>query len=217
MHQASSTTPLTYLYGDHVSSTAYATQQNGTFVWGAGGWTLTLASIQEFGTDGDNRLTNKSYSGACGATTAPVSYGYDDITNSNKGSNGAFVTQWEYDTADQVISITYPDNEYVTFGYLPQMLVNAVGGGAYVHSTLYDAARSIIMPAINGSLCVTVALCAGCWAITWVARLLTSSETTNMFDLRMVGFAMGVGEFVSALVGNRWMSLCLLLVLRYAR
>jgi len=33
-------------------------------------------------------------------------------------------------------------------------------------------------------------------------QFLTSSETTNMFDLRMVGVAMGVGEFMSTLVGN---------------
>jgi len=33
-------------------------------------------------------------------------------------------------------------------------------------------------------------------------QFLTSSETTDMFDLRMVGIAVGVGEFVSTLVGN---------------
>ena len=57
--------------------------------------------------------------------------------------SGVYTTQWEYDVADQVIGVTYPDNEYVTFGYLPQMLVNAVNGGAYVQSTQYDAAGRV--------------------------------------------------------------------------
>ena len=74
---------------------------------------------------------------------------YEDVrgrlTKESKSitGSGVYTTQWEYDIADQVISITYPDNENVTFSYLPQMMVNAVNGSAYVQSTQYDAAGRV--------------------------------------------------------------------------
>ncbi|MEZ4711505.1 MAG: hypothetical protein R3A44_30205 [Caldilineaceae bacterium] len=56
---------------------------------------------------------------------------------------GAFVTQWAYDSADQVTSMTYPDNEVVSFAYLNQGLLNSVGGTTYVSNSQYDAAGRI--------------------------------------------------------------------------
>lgn len=52
---------------------------------------------------------------------------------------GTYVTQWAYDSGDQVTNITYPDNEVVTYSYLPQMVINtAVGSSTYVNATWYD-------------------------------------------------------------------------------
>jgi RHS repeat-associated protein len=54
------------------------------------------------------------------------------------------ITQWAYDSADQVTSMTYPDGEVVNYTYLTQRLVNSVGGNTYVQASLYDAAGRLI-------------------------------------------------------------------------
>ncbi|HKZ54828.1 MAG TPA: RHS repeat-associated core domain-containing protein, partial [Anaerolineales bacterium] len=106
--------------------------------------------------DSLNRLAGKSYTGpgAC-ATTAPVSYGYDEGANGigrrtsmHDGSGatawaydargrtveetkaidgaGTFVSGWAYDSADRIVSMTYPDGEVVSYSYHPQGAVDGV-------------------------------------------------------------------------------------------
>ncbi len=125
-----------------------------------------------------NRVRTKNYSGTCSGTA--VNYTYDVGTNGNghrtsmtEGSgsaswtydargrmtqetkaisgSGTFVTQWTYNSADLMATMTYPANnssgtgETVTFTYLNQMLLDTVSSATstYVNNTEYDVAGRV--------------------------------------------------------------------------
>jgi len=73
--------------------------------------------------------------------------------------SGSFKTNWSYNSADLVSSLTYrSDNssgsgEVVNIGYNIRMLVNSVGGtNTYVQSTTYDPASRVEDRNLNGTL-----------------------------------------------------------------
>lgn len=139
--------------------------------------------------DNLNRPTGKTYSGSCSMTA--VSYTYDVGTNGKghrtsmtdgSGSaswtydsrgrmtqeskvitgSGTFKTQWSYNSADLVVTMTYPgDNnnnntyagEVVTYSYLSQMLLDTVYKDTntyYVNNTDYDAAGRVDVRDVGG-------------------------------------------------------------------
>jgi RHS repeat-associated protein len=77
--------------------------------------------------------------------------------------SGTFLTQWSYNSADLVDSMTYPgDNagnagEVVSFSYHPQLLVNGVTGGndTYVQGTSYDPAGRVDIRTLGSSILKT--------------------------------------------------------------
>jgi RHS repeat-associated protein len=98
------------------------------------------------GTNGIGHRT--SMTDASGSTT----WTYDArgrMTKETKkvGGTDTFVTQWSYNSADNVVSMYYPGGkasqtgEQVNFDYLPQNLINTViGSTTYVKGSTYDAA-----------------------------------------------------------------------------
>ena len=129
-----------------------------------------------------NRLTGKSYAGpgAC-ATTPAVSTIYDqgaygvgrrtgmsDVSGSTAwaydargrlvqetraiAGAGTFVNAWSYNSADQVVAMTYPGGnagelgEVVSYGYHPQGWADSLTSdlGIYVQQTAYDAAGRVL-------------------------------------------------------------------------
>ena len=132
-----------------------------------------------FSYDSLNRITDKTFSGICGVTTTEITYSYDygmngkrhrtgmtdgsgntSWTYDSRGrmtqetkvitSSGTFKTQWSYNSADLVSSMTYPADasgntgEVVNYTYLPQMLLDTViGTSTYVKNTDYDAAGRV--------------------------------------------------------------------------
>jgi YD repeat-containing protein len=126
--------------------------------------------------DNLNRLTGKTYSGPCIGTAVGYTYDYGingkgrrtgmtDGSGStswlydNRGrmtqetktftNNDTFKTQWSYNSADLVVTMTYPADasgntgEVVNYSYLNQMLLDRVykdTNTVYVNNTVYDAA-----------------------------------------------------------------------------
>ena len=139
------------------------------------------------GYDNLNRLTGKTYSGT-GCSTTASTYTYDAGTNGKghrtgmtdgSGStswtydsrgrmtqetktitgSGTFVTQWGYNSADLLTTMTYPANnssgtgETVTFTYLNQMMLDTVYKDAntyYVNNTDYDSAGRVDVRDLGG-------------------------------------------------------------------
>ncbi|KAF0111916.1 MAG: hypothetical protein FD147_430 [Chloroflexi bacterium] len=125
--------------------------------------------------DALNRLTGKSFSGtgSCGATPS-ISYTYDSGAN-GKGhrtgmedgsgssawvfdargrtlsevkviSGSSFTSSWTYNSADQPVTMTYPDGEMLTYAYNSQGALNALSNNqsfTYLASTQYDEAGRI--------------------------------------------------------------------------
>ena len=116
-----------------------------------------------------NRLTGKSSSGTGCSTQVSSSYSYDSGTygkgqrtgNSSNGMTNAWVydsrgrlssetitiggsnytTSMSYNSADMPVSMTYPGNEVVQYGYTPQMTLNSLAGtSTYLTSSQFDAA-----------------------------------------------------------------------------
>jgi YD repeat-containing protein len=99
-------------------------------------------------TAGSNRGKGKRTSMSDGSGSTVWTYGdaRGRLTRESKTitGGGTYVTQWTYDSADQVLSLTYPDNEVVSYTYLPQRLVNSVVGSAtYVQASFYDGAMRL--------------------------------------------------------------------------
>jgi RHS repeat-associated protein len=76
--------------------------------------------------------------------------------------SGTFLTQWTYNQADLVATMTYPgDNagntgEVITYSYHPQLLVNAVtGSSTYVQGTSYDPAGRLDVRTLGSSVLQT--------------------------------------------------------------
>ena len=75
---------------------------------------------------------------------------------------GSFTTRWEYNFADAVTEMTYPDDsimtiadtsEQVSYTYHPQGVLNAMSGNeAYVGGTTYDAAGRMQARILGGEL-----------------------------------------------------------------
>ncbi|NOH04075.1 MAG: DNRLRE domain-containing protein [Chloroflexi bacterium] len=59
-------------------------------------------------------------------------------------SSQSFSTSWTYNSADLPVTMTYPDNETLTYSYNSRMMLTTVtsslGGTTYVSSSSYDAA-----------------------------------------------------------------------------
>ena len=143
----------------------------------------------DFRYDALDRLVLKSYAGpgACGSTVA-VGYSYDSGSNGigrrsgmtdvsgtsawtydargrmtsetrTVAGAGTYLTQWGYDSADQVVWMRYPggsngeQGETVSFSYHPQQALDAVTsdlGTAYVQGTSYDAAGRVELRSFSG-------------------------------------------------------------------
>ncbi len=154
--------------------------------------------VTELEYDSLNRLTDKTYSGSgeC-ASTDPVSYTYDEgnyglgqRTHMEDGSGytdwtydqrgrlieedknitgaGTFVTEWTYNTANQITSMTYPagpnsqeSGETVTYDYLDQGAFNSLTGDSsygnptYVAASSYDAASRLTSRTLGSGLLET--------------------------------------------------------------
>ncbi|MEZ4616313.1 MAG: hypothetical protein R2867_12540 [Caldilineaceae bacterium] len=82
-----------------------------------------------------------------GSTTWEYGDSRGRLTKESKtiSGSGTYITQWAYDSADQVTSMTYPDNEAVSYGYLPQMALNSVASSTYLQSATYDAAGRVAL------------------------------------------------------------------------
>ena len=123
------------------------------------------------GYDKLNRLTSKASSGSCG-TQISTTYTFDQGSNGigrrtgmadNSGSSawtydnrgrmlqevrsitGAspFTTSWTYNSADLPVTMTYPDNEVLTYGYNSDGTLNSTTsslGATYASGTQYDEA-----------------------------------------------------------------------------
>jgi len=120
--------------------------------------------------DALNRLTGKTFSGSCSATPS-ISYTFD-VGAYGKGhrsgmtdgsgstawtfdargrtlsevktiSGNPFITSWTYNSADQPVTMTYPDGEVLNYDYNSQGALNALTNDqsfTYLASTKYDEA-----------------------------------------------------------------------------
>jgi RHS repeat-associated protein len=69
---------------------------------------------------------------------------------------GPYVTEWAYDSGDQMTSMTYPYGEVVNYTYRPQMAVNTViGNSTYVQDTQYDAAGRTVLRTLGANQQIT--------------------------------------------------------------
>ena len=143
----------------------------------ARGCTLTL----EY--DNLNRLDTKASSGAYCGQQISVDYDYDEGTNgigrrtsmeddsgstsweydargrlkneskTINGHSSPFVTEWTYNSADLPITMTYPDEEVVTYEYNNRMLLEYVtGADTYVYNLDYDSAGRITSRELGNGL-----------------------------------------------------------------
>jgi len=143
------------------------------------GCTLTL----EY--DDLNRLDTKTSSGTYCGQQVSVDYDYDEgingigrrtsmeddsgstewvydergrLKNESKTINGhsAFITEWTYNSADLPSTMTYPDEEVVTYEYNDRMLLEYVSGAdTYVYNLDYDSAGRMITRELGNSLTQT--------------------------------------------------------------
>jgi len=149
--------------------------------------------ITELDYDSLNRLTDKDFSGPGECDDTPDidftydegSYGLGQRTHMDDGSGstdwtydqrgrlikeekdidgvGAFVTEWTYNTANQITSMIYPagpdsqeSGEVVTYDYLPQGAFDSLSGDAtYVNSTSYDEAGRLTSRTLGDGLLET--------------------------------------------------------------
>jgi RHS repeat-associated protein len=129
--------------------------------------------------DALNRPTGKSYSGT-NCTTPSVTYTYDAGTNgkgqrtgmtdgsgstawtyTNRGlmaaesktisGGGTYLTQYSYNSANLITSMTYPDNEVLNYTYLPQGSISQMkDAGTYVYAAMtYDAAGRVVTRSLD--------------------------------------------------------------------
>jgi RHS repeat-associated protein len=140
--------------------------------------------VLTMGYDSLNRLTSKSSAGSGCGTQVNTSYAYDAGTNgigrrtsmtniiSNitdswtydkrgrmlMATNQGLETEYEYNNADMLITMEYPDDEVVTYGYNPRMLLTTLSGTHnsvttnYVTSTTYDSAGRVTNRGLGNSL-----------------------------------------------------------------
>jgi RHS repeat-associated protein len=103
--------------------------------------TSTVTYGYDYGTYGAGFRTSMSD----GSGTNPTRWEYDTrgrLAQETKyiGSS-PFVTAWEYNSADLPITMTYPDDEEVTFHYDSRALLDSVSGtDTYISDTQYDSA-----------------------------------------------------------------------------
>ena len=135
-----------------------------------------------------NRLTGKHYRSDDSCPSSPtmnVVYSYDSgskgrrtymsdpsgsttWTYDNRGrmlteskvitGSGTFLTQWTYNSADQILTMTYPGNasngagEQIAYAYLPQNVINTVNGSTtYVNATIYDPSGRVTYQYLGAS------------------------------------------------------------------
>jgi len=92
-----------------------------------------------------------------------TSWSYDvkgRVVSENKVISGqSFSTSWTYNSADLPITMTYPDNEILTYSYNTRMLLNSVssslGGTAYVDSSDYDSTGRLTERILGNNLTQT--------------------------------------------------------------
>ncbi len=70
--------------------------------------------------------------------------------------SGTFVSKWGYHPDGSLRWMQYPDNEKLTYAYLPQKTLKTVqtsldGGLYYVYGTDYDAANRVVQQKRGGS------------------------------------------------------------------
>lgn len=69
---------------------------------------------------------------------------------------GNYSTAWEYNSADLLTAMTYPDGEEVTYDYLNQLLLDSVSGmDEYVTTTQYDEAARTRLRTLGNDLQTT--------------------------------------------------------------
>jgi RHS repeat-associated protein len=111
--------------------------------------------------------------------------------------SGTFKTQWGYNSADLVSTMTYPADasgnagEVVTYTYLSQMLLDTVSGtSTYVYNTDYDPAGRVELRQLKSSGTIRVDYSYFGWNVTnGVGRLQQilsgiSTDTDSLQDLR---------------------------------
>ncbi len=148
-------TTLSYDLLNRVTQKSYAALAGGS----CGASTTTVTYSYDAVTPSGNKGKGKRTAMSDGSGSATWEYGdaRGRLTKESKSitGGGSFVTQWSYDAADQVVTLTYPDGESVAHSYLPQRLVNSVG--SYLAASFYDAAgrpteRRLMGDAVRTSL-----------------------------------------------------------------
>jgi YD repeat-containing protein len=134
-------TTLTYDLLNRVTQKSYTALTGGS----CGAATSAVTYGYDAYTAGSNLGRGKRTAMSDGSGSTTWSYGDSRgrLTRESKtiSGGGSFVTQWAYDSADGVTSMTYPDGEVVDYSYLPQQVVNSVIGSAtYVQASRYDVA-----------------------------------------------------------------------------
>ncbi|MFZ1629563.1 MAG: hypothetical protein WAV70_11595, partial [Anaerolineae bacterium] len=114
--------------------------KNKTYSGSSGCSATAVSYTYDSGANGTGRRTGMSDG------SGSASWTYDArgrVTQESKVINGTgggtFVTQWSYDSADRMTSLTYPDGEVVNYTYAAQGLVKtAIGKNTYVGDTAYN-------------------------------------------------------------------------------
>jgi RHS repeat-associated protein len=112
------------------------------------GASVNVTYNYDAGTNGIGRRTSMTTSG--GITD---SWTYDKRGRLLMATNQGLETEYEYNNADMLITMEYPDNEVVTYGYDSRMLLTSVAGtDTYVSSTTYDSAGRVDQRVLGNSL-----------------------------------------------------------------
>jgi RHS repeat-associated protein len=103
---------------------------------------VNISISYDQGTNGIGRRTGMTDAG--GST----SWNYDQrgrvVTETRTIDSGIFITGWEYNSANMVKMMKYPDGETVNYTYHPQVALDSVVGmDTYVRTTVYDAAGRV--------------------------------------------------------------------------
>ena len=113
------------------------------------------------------------------------------VTREEKKINGTwYTTQWSYDAADRVRTMTYPDNKVVTYTYNSQGLVeSAVGSSTYVQNTDYDPLGRVELRKLGNDVLRQDPVYYAWTTVNRQGRLKqikvgTPSDTTSLQDLR---------------------------------
>ncbi len=127
-----------------------------------------------------------------------TSWLYDDrgrLTQESKSitGGGTYVTQWEYNSADMLTRMIYPDGEAVTYSYHRQGALNSLVsslGETFVYSTAYDAAGRIDLQKLGGASALQLDYSYFDWdTVNGAGRLKqitagTSGSPASLLDLR---------------------------------